>query len=43
MEKLCPRNNEREDLIEKYRYIVVNKYNCKATQALDSFWKQREP
>ena len=34
------RNN---DLIDKYGYIDVNKYNCKTTQALNSFWNQREP
>ena len=27
----------KEDFIDKYRYIDVNKYNCKTTQALDSF------
>ena len=26
----------KEDLIDKYRYIDVNQYNCKTTQALDS-------
>ena len=31
-----------EDLIDKYRYIDINKYNCKTTQALDFFWNQRE-
>ena len=33
----------REDLIYKYGYTDVNKYICKTTQALDSFWNQREP
>ena len=27
----------KQDLIDKYGYIDVNKYNCKAAQALDSF------
>ena len=27
----------KEDLIDKYRNIDVNKYNWKTTQALDSF------
>ena len=27
----------KEDLIDKFGYIDVNKYNCKTTQALDSF------
>ena len=34
------RNN---DLIDKYGYIDVNNYNCKTTQALNSFWNRREP
>ena len=33
----------KEDLIDKYRYIVVDNYNFKTTQTLDSFWDQREP
>ena len=33
----------KEDLIDKYGYIDVNKYDCKTVQALDSFWDQREP
>ena len=33
----------KEDLIDKYGYTDVNKYICKTTQALDSFWNQREP
>ena len=32
----------KEDLIDKYGYIDVNKYNCKTTQALNSFWNHRE-
>ena len=27
----------KEDLIDKYRYTDINKYNYKTTQALDSF------
>ena len=27
---------------DKCEPIDVNKYNCKTTQALDSFWNQRE-
>ena len=27
----------KEDLIDKYGYIDVNKHNCKTTQALDFF------
>ena len=27
----------KEDLIDKLEYIDVNKYNCKTTQALNSF------
>ena len=33
----------KEDLIDKYRYIDINKYNCKTMQTFDSFWNQREP
>ena len=33
----------KEDLIEKYGHIDVNRYNCKTTQALDSFSNRREP
>ena len=33
----------KKDPKDKFRYIDVNKYNCKPTQALDSFWNQREP
>ena len=33
----------KEDLIEKYGRIDVSKYNCKTTQALDSFSNRREP
>ena len=42
MEKLCQEVMNKEDLIDKYGYIEVNKYNCKITQALDSFWNQRK-
>ena len=28
---------KKEDLLDKYGYIDINKYNCKTTQALDSF------
>ena len=27
----------KEDLMDKYKYIDINKYNCKTTQALNSF------
>ena len=27
----------KEDLIDKYGFTDVNKYNCKTTQTLDSF------
>ena len=43
MEKLCPRNNEQRGLIDKYGYIDINKCKCTTTQALNSFWNQREP
>ena len=33
----------KEDLTDKYGYTNVNKYKCKTTQALESFWNQREP
>ena len=32
----------KEDLIGKYGYIDVKKYNCKTSQAFDSFWNERE-
>ena len=38
MEKFAQEIMKKEDLIDKYGYIDVNKYNCKTTQALDSFW-----
>ena len=28
---------KKEDLIDKYGYTDVNKYNCETTQVLDSF------
>ena len=33
----------KEDLIDKYGYMDTNKYNCRVTQAFDSFCNQREP
>ena len=33
----------KEDLIDKYGYIDLNKHNCKTIQALDPFSNQREP
>ena len=33
----------KEDLIDKYGYINVNKYKCTTIKALDFFWNQRDP